>query len=50
MKEIRKQLLQEMMFQVLYIERKNLRSRAKSDQKMSEELQKIVVDYAKRNH
>lgn len=50
MKEIKKQLLQEMMFQVLYVERKNLRSRAKSDQKMSEELQKIVVDYAKRSY
>lgn len=47
-KEISKQLLQEMAFQVLYIERKNLRSRAKTDQKMSEELQKVIVDYAKR--
>lgn len=47
-REISKQLLQEMAFQVLYIERKNLRSRAKTDQKMSEELQKVIVDYAKR--
>ncbi len=48
MKEISKKLLQEMAFQVLYMERKNLRSQVKSDQKMSEELQKVIVDYAKR--
>lgn len=48
MKEIKKQLLQDMAFQVLHMERKNLRSKAKSDQKMSEELQKVIVDYAKR--
>lgn len=50
MKEIRKELLQEMTFQVLHMERKNLRSKARSDQKMSEELQKIIVEYARRNH
>ncbi|MEH2943932.1 hypothetical protein VSQ32_13940 [Lachnospiraceae bacterium KK002] len=49
MKEIRKELLQEMTFQVLHMERKNLRSKARSDQKMSEELQKIIVEYARRN-
>lgn len=48
MKEISKELLQEMAFQVLYMERKNLRSQVKSDQKMSEELQKVIVDYTKR--
>ncbi|MCI9492128.1 MAG: hypothetical protein HFH42_03215 [Lachnospiraceae bacterium] len=48
MEEISKQLLQDMTFQVLHMERKNLRSKAKNDQKMSEELQKVIVDYAKR--
>lgn len=48
MREFKKELLQEMAFQVLHMERKNLRSRAKSDQKMAEELQKVIADYARR--
>lgn len=48
MRKIEKELLQEMTFQVLHMERKNLRSQAKSDQKMSEELQKVIVDYTRR--
>ncbi len=50
MKEISKQLLQEITLQVLHMERKNLRSKARSDQKMSEELQKVIVEYVRRNH
>jgi hypothetical protein len=39
--------LQELIFSILMIERKNARSREKSDSKMSEEIQKIIVDYSK---
>ena len=37
-------LLQILTFEVLSLERKNLRSKALTDQKMSEELQKIMID------
>ena len=50
MKEISKQLLQDITLQVLHMELKNLRSKARSDQKMSEELQKVIVEYVRRNH
>ncbi len=49
-KEFDKELLQDLTFEVLYLERKNLRSRAKTDQKMAEELQKIIVEYARRSY
>ena len=31
----------------LHMEKKNLRSKAKTDQRMSEELQKIIKEYAR---
>lgn len=48
MKPIEEKMMREMILQVLHLERKNLRSRAKTDQRMAEELSKIIIDYAKR--
>lgn len=37
-------LLRVLTFEVLSVERRNLRSKALTDQKMSEEIQKIIID------
>ena len=44
MKEIDERLLNTLTFEVLSAERRNLRSKALADQKMSEEIQKIIID------
>ena len=44
MKEIDERLLNTLTFEVLSAERRNLRSKALTDQKMSEEIQKIIID------
>lgn len=44
MKEIDERLLNTLTFEVLSAERRNLRSKAMTDQKMSEEIQKIIID------
>lgn len=36
-----------MKLEILNLERKNLRSKAKTDQRMSEEIQKIIIEYSK---
>lgn len=33
--------------EILNMERKNLRSKAKTDQRMAEEIQKVIVEYSK---
>ncbi|MCI5918819.1 MAG: hypothetical protein MRZ75_05745 [Roseburia sp.] len=33
--------------EILRLERKNLRSKAKTEQRMSDEIQKIIVEYSK---
>lgn len=48
MKVIDENIMREMIFRVLHMERKNLRSKAKSDQRMAEELAKVIIDCAKR--
>lgn len=48
MKTIDENILRQMILEVLHIERKNLRSKAKTDQRMAEELEKIIIDYTKR--
>ncbi len=40
-------MIRQMIFELLYMERKNLRSRAKTEQRMSEEIQKMIIEYAK---
>lgn len=44
MKEIDERLLNTLTFEVLSAERRNFRSKALTDQKMSEEIQKIIID------
>lgn len=48
MKTIEENTLRQMILEVLHLERKNLRSKARTDQRMAEELSKIIIDYAKR--
>ena len=45
--QIDEKAIKGMMFEVLHLEHKNLRSKAMTDQKMSEELRKIIVEYSK---
>lgn len=47
MEKSKDNILRTLTFEVLHLERKNLRSKAKSDQKMSEEIQKVIVEYAR---
>lgn len=42
-----KKLLDILTFEVLWAERKNLRSRVLTDQKMSDKIQKIIIDELK---
>lgn len=42
-------MMRQMMFELLHMERKNLRSRAKTEQRMSEEIQKMIIEYSKMN-
>ena len=43
MKEVCGKVMRNMMCEVLHVERKNLRSKAKTDQRMAEELAKMSV-------
>lgn len=47
MEKSKDNILRTLTLEVLHLERKNLRSKAKTDQKMSEEIQKVIVDYAR---
>lgn len=47
MEKNRDSMMQTLKFEVLHMEKKNLRSKAKTDQRMSEELQKIIKEYAR---
>lgn len=47
MLKISEEMMRQMMFELLYMERKNLRSRAKTEQRMSEEIQKVIIEYSK---
>lgn len=40
-------MIRTIIFEILSIERKNLRSKSKTDQRMSEELQTILIQYSK---
>lgn len=40
-------IMRQMILQVLQLEKRNLRSKAKTDQKMVDELIKIISEYAK---
>ncbi|MGN0290832.1 MAG: hypothetical protein ACI4C5_02790 [Lachnospiraceae bacterium] len=47
MEKTKENILRTLTFEILHMERKNLRSKAKTDQKMSEEIQKVIVEYAR---
>ena len=47
MAEISEEKLRAIIFEILNMERKNLRSKAKTDQRMSEEIQRIIMEYAR---
>lgn len=47
MKEISEDTMRSMIFEVLHLERRNLRSKAKTDQRMAEELAKVIIEYVK---
>lgn len=47
MEKIKEDTLRAMMLEILSMERKNLRSRSKTDQRMSEEIQAVFVQYSK---
>ena len=47
MEKNRDSMMQTLKFEVLHMEKKTLRSKAKTDQRMSEELQKIIKEYAR---
>lgn len=49
MLKINEDMMRQMMFELLHMERKNLRSRAKTEQRMSEEIQKMIIEYSKMN-
>ena len=44
MQKLDERLLKTVMFEILHLERKNLRSRAMTDQKMVEEIGKVISD------
>lgn len=48
MEKTKDSILRTLTFEVLHMERKNLRSKAKTDQRMSEEIQKVIVEYARK--
>lgn len=47
MEKIKEDTLRSIMLEILSMERKNLRSRSKTDQRMSEEIQAAIVQYSK---
>lgn len=47
MAELPEEKLRGIIFEILNMERKNLRSKAKTDQRMSEEIQKVILEYSK---
>lgn len=47
MAKIPEEKMRAMIFEILNMERKNLRSKAKTDQRMSEEIQKVIITHSK---
>lgn len=45
--KIEENIMRQMILQVLQLEKRNLRSKAKTDQKMVDEIIKIISEYAK---
>lgn len=47
MAQLSEDKMRAIIFEILYMERKNLRSKAKTDQRMSEEIQKVIITHSK---
>lgn len=47
MVQLSEQKMRNIIFEILNMERKNLRSKAKTDQRMAEEIQKVIIEYSK---
>ncbi len=47
MPELTEETMRKIIFEILHKERKNLRSKAKIDQRMAEEIGKTIIDYSK---
>ena len=47
MAQLAEEKMRTIIFEILNMERKNLRSKAKTDQRMAEEIQKVIIDYSK---
>ncbi len=47
MAQLPEEKMRTIIFEILNMERKNLRSKAKTDQRMAEEIQKVIIDYSK---
>lgn len=47
MEKLSEDKMRAMIFEILNMERKNLRSKAKTDQRMAEEIQKVIKEYSK---
>ena len=47
MQQLSEEKMRMVIFEILNMERKNLRSKAKTDQRMSEEIQKVIIEYAR---
>lgn len=50
MAEMDENKTRELILEILYMERKNLRNKAKTDQRMSEEIQKTIIQFSKLMH
>lgn len=47
MAQLTEEKMRMMILEILNMERKNLRSKAKTDQRMAEEIQKVIIEYSK---
>lgn len=48
MPQLTEDKLRALIFEILSMERKNLRSKAKTDARMSEEIQKVVIEHSRK--
>lgn len=47
MQELSEEKMRVIILEILNMERRNLRSKAKTDQRMAEEIQKVIIDHSK---
>lgn len=47
MAQLPEEKMRNIIFEILNMERKNLRSKAKTDQRMAEEIQKVIIEHSK---